>query len=160
MFDIKKLYTTVFTTIIHDDEMLSLLEIPKDGVDINDFLKQCRSQIIDSATPDDLLSNYNTRISIFEEQSTRPNMSKIETGYIRLDIHITQDKNKIDRRVLKIVKRLIEILDTDERKRAGLKQLTSCGLDGLHSRHRKPAENTTYTGWEKYSLVFEYQYIT
>lgn len=156
MTDLKKIYVNIFNAIKSDDELLMLLDIDKDGVEINDFLKKCRSQIIDSPTPDDLLNNYDTRICIYEEQSNR--VESVDVGYIRMDIHITQDKDKIDRKKLKIAKRLIEVLDSKERKRAGKKPLP-IGLFGLSFRHRTSDKSTNYTGWDKYSLVFEYQHI-
>lgn len=155
MFDLKEVYVKVFRAIRDDQTLLDLLEIEV-GDDYNQFLTTLRDRVIDSPSPDDLLNNNATRICIYENQSDK--YMNTDIGYIRLDIHITQDKNALDRRVLKIIKRLIEILDTKERKLQGLPRL-GIGLDDLEFYQRLPAQEVSYSGWDKYSLLFRYKYI-
>ena len=155
MFDLKEVYVNVFRTIRDDKNILDLLEVDYNQ-EQNAFLADLRGQVIDSPSPDDLLNNNKTRICIYENSSNK--YQNIDIGYIRIDIHITQDKNIIDRRVLKIIKRLIEILDTKERKKNNLDRLP-IGLDGLQFYQRIPSQESSYSGWDKYSLLFQYRYI-
>ena len=155
MFDLKEVYVKVFRAIRDDRTLLGLLEI-EIGEDYNEFLTVLRDRVIDSPNPDDLLNNNATRICIYENPSGQ--YMNTDVGYIRIDIHITQDKNALDRRVLKIIKRLVEILDTKERKLQGLPRL-NIGLDDLEFYQRLPAQQTSYSGWDKYSLLFRYKYI-
>lgn len=156
MIDIQKIYTSVFKAIKSDTQLLDLLEIDYLNIDEQTLISTVRNQVIDTTNPDDLLTNYATRICISEEPSTVAKNEEI--GYLRLDILITQDKNKIDRRVLKIATRLAEILDTKELYKVG-KQQIPIGLYGLNRLRRMSKENSFSTGWDKYSLVFDYKYI-
>lgn len=156
MVDIKKIYIEVFKAIKSDTRLLDLLEIEYLNVDEQALLSQVRKQVIDTTNPDDLLTNYSVRICISEEPSTV--VGNEETGYLRLDILITQDKNKIDRRVLSIAQRLIEILDTEELERVGKRQIP-IGLYGLSRLRRMSKESSFSTGWDKYSVVFYYKFI-
>ena len=155
MFDLKDIYVKVFCAIRDDKKLLDLLEIDV-GNDYNKFIATLRDRVIDSPSPDDLLNNNATRICIYE--STSSQYMNTDIGYLKIDIHITQDKNSLDRRVLKIIKRIIEILDTKEREKNGMDRL-DIGLDGLVFNKRLPAQQVSYSGWDKYSLLFEYKYI-
>ena len=143
MIDLKNIYVEVFSAIKSDTEMLDLLEIDYSSGDKNELIKNIREQVLDTSKPDDLLTNYKTRICIYESDSNRSYGS--ERGYIRIDIHITQDKNAIDRRLLKIAKRLVEIIDTKERKLAGLKPL-AIGFDGMSVTSRGTSSAYGSTG--------------
>lgn len=143
MIDLKNIYVEVFSAIKSDTEMLDLLEIDYSSGDKNELIKNIREQVLDTSKPDDLLTNYKTRICIYEGDSNRN--SSTERGYIRIDIHITQDKNAIDRRLLKIAKRLVEIIDTKERELRGLKPL-SVGFDGLTAKNRGTSSAYGSTG--------------
>lgn len=143
MIDIKNIYVKVFQAIKSDTEILDLLEIDYKTGDKNDIIKRIREQILDTPSPDDLLTNYQTRVCIYESTGSRASFS--EKGYIRIDIHMTQDKNSIDRRLFQVAKKIIELLDTRERGIRGLKPI-SVGLDGLHYKNRSTSTSYGTTG--------------
>lgn len=138
--------------------MLSLLEVDRDSYpDENSFIKRLREQITDTTNPDNMLNDYSTRLTIHETGDSYRNGVE-DVGFVTIDIHTTQDKDRIDRRHLVILKRLIEILDSGERKARG-KQPLDIGLEGLVYRSR-PSSSYVSTGWEKHSIVFEYKFLT
>lgn len=157
MIDFKDIYTKIFREIRDDDEMLRLLEVEKDAPTRNAFIKKLRTQVIDTVSPGDMLNDYSTKLCIHEaDGSYRAGVE--DYGYIAIDIHTTQDKDARDRRHLLVLKRLIEVLDTRERKK-GSKKPVDIGLQGLVYKRRP---NTTYvsTGWEKHTVLFEYKFLT
>jgi hypothetical protein len=81
-----------------------------------------------------------------------------ELGYLVVDIHITKDRNSQTGVLSDIVKRLVEVLDTAQRKKRGLPKL-NIGLYGLKYDTRTFEDRSQNTGWEKYSVVFEYKSI-
>lgn len=117
MLDIKKIHIEVFKALSSDSELLRLLEIDSSLLKGNDLLNQLRIQIVDNPSPDDLLNNYATRLCIYESNCTINSSRHLETGILCVDIHCTQDKNSVDRRILKVAQRVIEILDSEERKK-------------------------------------------
>ncbi len=157
IFDIKQVNVEIFKAIRDDAEIVKLLDIDKFEMTHDEFIAALRKQIFDAQTPDDLLTNYSTKICIHDESGGSVNSFE-EVGYIAVDIHITQDKTSVDRRHLIIMKRLIEILDTNNRQKLGLKKLP-IGLYGLSYRRRDNIQLSRNTGWEKYTLVFEYKYL-
>lgn len=158
MFDIKNVFVQVFRVIQSDAELLSLIGIDRSDYDTeNDFLVALRKQVIDAEIPDDLLNNYDIRLCIHEAEGGYTNQLQ-EVGYLSIDIHISQDKNTKDRRHLQIQKRIIEMLDTNNRKRCGL-PIIPIGLDGLNYKRRLTDRMANTTGWEKHSVIFEYKYL-
>ena len=156
MIDLKKIYTEVFSAIKSDPQLLDLLEIDHSSDDPNEVIKNIREQVIDTPKPDDLLTNYKTRVCIYEDTNSRNSLT--DKGVLRIDIHMTQDKNAIDRRLPVTAKRLIEIIDSKERTRLGLRPL-AIGLDGLTLKSRRTSSTQGSTGWDIYKTVFEYRFI-
>ena len=157
MFDLKKINIEIFRAIRDDEKMIDLLEIDKSVMDNDTFISALRKQVLDTQKPDNLLNDYSTRLCIHDTPGGSAN-DREEVGYVAIDIHITQDKTAIDRRHLVIIKRLIEILDTTNRKKEGLTKL-NIGLYGLSYRRRNQEQISNSTGWEKHTVVFEYKYL-
>lgn len=157
MFDLKKVNIEIFRAIRDDVKIINLLEIEKNTMDKDTFLSALRKQVLDTQKPDNLLNDYSTRICIHDTPGGSANDIE-EIGYVAIDIHITQDKTAIDRRHLMIIKRIIEILDTTNRQKEGLKPL-NIGLYGLSYRRRSQDQISNSTGWEKHTVIFEYKYL-
>ena len=137
--------------------MLELLEIDKSAMDRNSFLKQLRSQVMDTSNPGDMLNDYSTKICIREsEGSYRDGVEDI--GFIAIDIHTTEDKDSANRIHLSILQRVIEILDSYERRKTDKKPL-KIGVDGL-VYVKRPSTTFVSTGWEKHTILFKYKYLT
>lgn len=159
MFDIKNIYIQIFLAIKNDDKLLDLLEITHGfDVDDNTFLTSLRKQILEMSEPNDLLNDYSTKICVHERDGTYSARAYEEVGYVCIDIHIAKDRNVRDNRLSEIVKRIIEVLDTKQRLKQGLNKL-DIGLYGLTLKTRTLNELSNSSGWEKYSIVFEYKYI-
>ena len=157
MIDIKKIYIEVFNAIKNDTELLDLLEVKYEGVDRNTFLTNLRKQVIEGSSPDGLLKTYEIRLCVHERDGAFRGLHE-DVGYLNIDIHISKDKNKINGVLSNVVKKVIEVLDTNERKKQGLQPL-KVGLYGLDYKTRTFENRSNYTGWEKYSITFEYRYI-
>jgi hypothetical protein len=158
-YSIKSNYISVPKELNKDNKLLELLEVPKTEVDgvtvckMNDIKKQ----ILEDRQPGDLITNTLSRLCVFE-QPTAPTFNPIvERGWIEVDIYVQKDKNKIDRRVLIIAERIIELLDTKLRMKNGLKPI-DIGA-GLYYHNRMPDMMTDNEDWTKYGLVFKYDYI-
>lgn len=160
MIDLKKVFVTTFLAIKEDKELLDLLEIKHEGVEENDFMTQLRKQVVEVLNPDNLLDEYETRLCIHEQDGSYNYPTSVDNSFLAVDIYISVDKNVKDRRALLIVKRLIEVLDSRQRKRVG-KQPLSIGLYGLnyHTRNLDHKSSGRTTGWEKYTVVFKYSYL-
>ncbi|MEE1072242.1 MAG: hypothetical protein U0L26_07620 [Cellulosilyticum sp.] len=160
MIDLKNVFVTVFMAIKEDKQLLDLLEIKYEGVEVNDFMTQLRKQVVEVLNPDNLLDEYATRLSIHEQDGAYNYPSSVDNSFLAVDIYISVDKNVKDRRALLILKRLIEVLDSKQRKREG-KQPLPIGLYGLnyHTRMLNQRTNGRTTGWEKYTVVFKYSYL-
>ena len=156
MIDIKKIYIEVFNAIKNDTQLLDLLEVDR-GSNKNEFLSNLRKQVIEGSTPDGLLKTYEIRLCVHEQDGGFVGMNE-EIGYLVVDVHISKDKNKINGVLSDIVRRAIDVLDTKQRKKQGLNQL-DVGLYGLCYKKRVFQSRSSYTGWEKYSIIFEYRYI-
>ncbi len=157
MIDFKDVYTKIFREIRDDDTLISLLEIDKENMDRNAFIGKLREQVMDTANPGDMLNDYSTKLCIHEADGSYRNGVE-DYGYVAIDIHTTQDKDAIDRRHLQVLKRLIEVLDTRERKRE-MKIPLDIGLQGLVYK-RRPSTTYVSTGWEKHTVLFEYKFLT
>lgn len=156
MIDIKRIHVEIFKALSSDSELLSLLEIDS-SLKGNDLMSVLREQIIDNPSPDDLLNNYATRLCIYENNCSNSDSNSIETGLLCIDIHCTQDKNNFDRRLLKVAQRVVEVLDSKERQKQS-KQPLNIGLDGLKMVKRSFARTGYSTGWNRYSIYFEYKF--
>lgn len=157
MIDIKNIYIQTFKAIKNDTQLLDLLDVEYKSVDSNTFLSNLREQVTEGSAPDDLLNNYKTRLCIHERDGSHRSMYE-EVGYVSVDIHITKDRNMRTGLLSDIVKRLVEVLDTRQRKKQGLEPL-DIGLYGLQYNSRTFNDRNNNTGWEKYTVVFEYRYI-
>lgn len=156
---IKQVHVETFKALKNDTELLDLLEVDYKGLSPNEVMTNVRKQIIESSKPDGLLTDYSTRLAIHEEDGGF-NGINTETSYLAIDIHITNDNNKKDRRALLIIQRLIELLDTKQRAKQGLPKLP-IGLDGLvyTTKRVENVSTRTTTGWEKYTVVFKYKFL-
>lgn len=158
MIDIRNIYIQIFLAIKNDTELLDLLEIKYQGVDENTFLTNLRKQVLEMSQPNDLLNDYSTKVCVHERDGSHQPRSFEEVGYMCVDIHMAKDRNVRDNRLAVIVKRIIEILDTRQREKQGLKKL-DIGLYGLTYKTRAFGELSNSSGWEKYTITFEYKYI-
>ena len=157
MIDIKKVYIQAFLAIKNDTQLLDLLDVEHENVDTNTLMTNLREQVVEASTPENLLNNYKTRLCIHERDGGYRGRREA-VDYLVIDVHIPKDRNMQTGRLSDIVKRLIEVLDTDQRKKQGLQPL-SVGLYGLKYNTRTFSDRSGTTGWEKYSVVFEYRYI-
>lgn len=115
-----------------------------------------RESIREIIKPDDIMNNNKTRLCVHPDTGSW-NPNRMVVKYLAVDIHITNDHDEIDRRGNKILKRVIEILDSRERKLHGMDPLP-IGLIGLQYKNDKQ-EETNNSGWQKYSVVFEYRFL-
>lgn len=157
MINIRNIYKQIFTTIKNDTKLLDLLGVEYKDVDNNTFLTNLRSQVIEGSAPDDLLNDYSTRLCVHELNGKYQGLID-EIAYISIDIHITQDKNMQTGILSDIVKRIVELMDSKERKKEG-KQPLDIGLYGLIYSSRSFDSKASSTGWEKYTINFSYKYI-
>ncbi|RHU03335.1 hypothetical protein [[Eubacterium] hominis] len=155
--DFRDIFVKTFVALANDSELIKLLDIDLAEVtDSNERMGKIREQIKESIKPNDILNNNNTRLCIHPETGEwQPSRQVIK--YLAVDVHITNDRDEIDRRANKIVKRIIEVLDTRERKLHNLKPL-EIGLIGLQYK-KDSAEESQSSGWQKYSVVFEYRFL-
>ena len=158
MVDFKDVFVQAFIALTNDQKLIDLLEIDLSDVsDENERMLKLRKSIIDAFNPDGILTEYYTRLCIHEEDGSYQGMNQ-EISYLAVDIHISKDKNEKDRRALQIMRRLIEVLDAKQRRKQGLPKL-SVGLIGFRYKKHLQSKNLTNTGWEKYSVVFEYRFL-
>lgn len=158
MIGIKDIYRQTFRAIKNDTKLLDLLDVEYKDVDENTFLTNLRRQVVEGSAPDDLLNDYSTRLCIHELNGKYQSGKREEIAYLVIDVHITKDKNMQTGLISDIVQRIIEILDSNQRKRQGLQPL-QIGLYGLTYNNRLFDEKSNATGWEKYTITFEYRYI-
>lgn len=157
MINIKNIYREIFKAIKNDTKLLDLLGVEYKDVDENTFLTNLRVQVIEGSAPDDLLNNYATRLCVHELNGKYQGLID-EIAYVSIDIHITQDKNMQTGILSDIVQRVIELMDSKERKKEG-KQPLDIGLYGLIYSSRSFDNKASSTGWEKYTITFSYKYI-
>lgn len=157
MVDIRDIYIKIFREIRDDEKLISLLEIDKASMTENEFIKQLRKQVLDTAKPGDMLNDYAPKLCIHEAEGSYRDVVE-DYGFVAIDIHTTSDKDEKNRVHLKILQRLIEVLDTRERKKIG-KNRVDVGLEGLVYK-RRPNTAVISTGWEKHTVLFEYKFLT
>ena len=149
--NLKDISINVFQALVKDQELLDLLEVPSTS------MKDIREQILEDRYPSDLIENSATRICVFENPSSPTLNPLVEKGWIEVDIYVTKEKNKVDRRVLLIAQRVIDLLDTDKRKRRGKAPIpTGIGLYYYNRLANLPTDNWE---WIKYGLIFQYDNI-
>lgn len=112
---------------------------------------------MDTSNPGDMLNDYSTKICIRESDGSYRNGVE-DIGFIAIDIHTTEDKDSANRIHLSILQRVIEILDSYERRKTDKKPL-KIGVDGLVYAKR-PSTTFVSTGWEKHTILFKYKYLT
>ena len=112
---------------------------------------------MDTSSPGDMLNDYSTKICIRESDGSYRNGVE-DIGFIAIDIHTTEDKDSANRIHLSILKRVIEILDSYERRKTDKKPL-KIGVDGL-VYVKRPSTTFVSTGWEKHTILFKYKYLT
>lgn len=157
MIDIKNIYKQTFRAIKNDTKLLDLLGVKYKDVDENTFLTNLRKQVTETSSPERLLEDYSTRICVHERDGGYRGIYE-EVGFLTIDVHVSKDRNTRTGELSDVVKRVIEILDTRQREKQGLKKL-NIGLYGLKYNTRVYSEKHNNTGWEKYSIIFEYRYI-
>lgn len=130
----------VFAKLATSTELLSLLEVPDPK-----GMEQIRNQVIEDKYPSDLVESDLTRLCVYEIPSSTPLFSMVESNFIEIDIYVTKEKNKKDRRVLQIVNKLMGILHNQK-------------IEGMEIRYynRLPNLPTDNKEWVKYGVVFTY----
>lgn len=167
MIKLTSVYEQVFKEITCDSELLSLLDIspydgetyppstPEDIAKFDEFMTICRKQIYDGKNPDSMMVDFSTKLFIREEPTYNSGHSVDETGSLVIESFVSKEKNAINRKSLLIANRVIELFDTELRKRQGLKPL-NIGLTGLHYYNRDPYGTTDSEGWDVYGVIFKY----
>ena len=112
---------------------------------------------MDTSSPGDMLNDYSAKICIRESDGSYRNGVE-DIGFIAIDIHTTEDKDSANRIHLSILQRVIEILDSYERRKTDKKPL-KIGVDGL-VYVKRPSTTFVSTGWEKHTILFKYKYLT
>lgn len=148
--NLKDIVISLFMALSKDEELLNLLEVPTSA------MKDIKKQIIEERYPSDLVSNNLSRVCVYENPTTRTSNPLIERGWVGIDIYVHKDKNKIDRRILLIVERLINLLDTENRLKAGKTPILS-GVN-LSYYNRIPNMYVDDENYVRYGLIFCYDY--
>ena len=155
---LKDITVNVFKVIASDTELLKLLDVPE--TIINDekvyALKDIREQILEDKYPSDLVDNNLSRLCIYELQPYKISPA-LEKGRIEIDVYVTKEKNKEDRRVLVVAERLIDLLDSERRKSRALPSV-AVGV-GLEYETRLANMQTDSREWVKYGIIFTYDMI-
>lgn len=158
MIKLKNVFIQVFNAIKNDKQLLDLLGVTYEGVDKQAFLTDLRRHVIEASKPDGILKEYHTRLCLHENNGLKSG-SYNNIAYFTIDIHVSKENNTKDGRLSDISQRIIEIVDTTERKKVGLPPL-DVGLYGLNYNSKNMASNQSgNTGWEMYTIVFEYKYL-
>lgn len=136
---LKDVAVGAFELIATDEELLNLLEVPTRS------MKDIREQIVEDKYPNDLVVNSLSRLCVYENPTTKFSYSVVEKSFIEIDIYVTKEKNKIDRRVLLVANRLFEILHNKN-------------IEGFQVTYynRLPNLPTDNKEWVKYGVVFTY----
>lgn len=139
---LKDIAVGVFSKLATDNELLSLLEVP------SNTLHDIREQIVEDKYPNDLITTNLARLCVYETPTTKSLYDVVEKSYIQIDIYVTKEKNKIDRRILLIANRLIDLLN-------------NTNIDGFNVKYynRLPNLPTDNQEWVKYGVVFSYDNI-
>jgi len=139
---LKDVAVGVFSALVTDNELLDLLEVPTRE------MNAIKDQVVEDKYPNDLIVNNLSRLCVYENPTSTPIYTNIERSYIEIDIYVTKEKNKLDRRILQIANRLYDILN----KR---------NIEGYEIRYynRLPNLPTDNNEWVKYGVVFNYDNI-
>lgn len=149
--NLKDTMSNVFVALKDDEELLSLLKVPTRD------MKDIKKQLIEDRYPDGLVQDNLSRLCIYETPSSPTMNPNVERGWVEIDIYVTKENNRIDRRILLIAKRIIEVLDEKERVKRGKSPVQS-GVN-LSYYNRLPNMFTDNESWIKHGLVFSYDYI-
>lgn len=149
---LKDLAVNAFLALAEDTELLGLLEIttPQN-------MGAVKKQIIEDRYPSDLVNDALSRLCVYEMPSMETQNPLIERCFIHVDIYVTKDKNKKDKRILLIADRIILLLDNEKRRKLG-KAPVETGVSLKYS-HRLPNMPTDGDDWTKFGLVFTYDLI-
>lgn len=139
---LKDMTVNIFITLARDENLLTLLEVPTRE------MKDIREQIIEDRYPRDLIDNNLSRLCVFEMPSSPTINPIVERGWVEVDIYVTKEKNKIDRRSLLIAERLVELLHN-----------TKIAGTGLNYYNRLANLQSDSQEWVKYGVVFSYDNI-
>lgn len=149
---LKDITVNIFAELAQDIVLLNLIEVPATRT-----MKQIREQIIEDRNPNDLVEDTRSRLCVYENSSTPTYNPLVERGWVEIDVYVTKEKNKIDRRALLVAERLISLLDNERRKRKGFEPIGAGA--GLRLYNRLPNLATDSSDWVKYGLVFSYDHI-
>lgn len=143
---LKDVAVGLFSILVTDSELLSLLEVPT--LNGSRTMKSIKEQVVEEKYPNDLVVNNLSRLCVYETPSTPSLYTVIEKSFVEIDIYVTKEKNAIDRRTLLIVDRIFNLLHNRE-------------IDGfqIHYFNRLPNLATDNNSWSKYGLVFSYDNI-
>lgn len=157
--NLKDITVSIFQSLVQDNALLDLLEIPPTDVNgtLARHMKQIREQIIEDKYPSDLVDSNLSRLCVYELPSTPTSNPNVEKGWLEIDIYVTKEKNKTDRRVLLVAERLISLLDNERRKKLNLPPVHA-GV-GVRYYNRLANMQTDSSEWVKYGLVFNYDLI-
>lgn len=157
--NLKDITVNIFQAIVEDDGLLDLIEVPLTDVGglPKRTMKSIREQIVEDKYPSDLIENNLSRMCIYELPSTPTSNPNVEKGWLQIDVYVTKEKNKADRRVLVVAERLIGLLDNERRKKLSLPPV-SAGV-GLRYYNRMSNMQTDSREWVKYGLIFNYDLI-
>lgn len=157
--NLKDIIVVTFQSLATDNQLLELLEVPFTDVDGTPTrtMKSIREQIIEDKYPSDLVDNNLSRLCVYELPSSPTQNPIVEKGTIEIDVYVTKEKNKADRRSLLVAERLIGLLDNENRKMAGMKPV-GAGT-GLQYHSRLANLPTDSREWVKYGLLFKYDMI-
>lgn len=136
---LKDVAVGIFRVMSSDETLLNLLEVPDRSI------SSIREQIIEDKYPNDLVTDNLTRMCVYETPTSKSVFSASERCYVEIDIYVTKDKNKVDRRVLLIANRLYELFHNKD-------------VDGFQMVYynRLPNLPTDNQEWVKYGIVFSY----
>ncbi len=136
---LKDIAVGVFAKLATDNELLQLMEVPSSSLD------DIRNQIIEDKYPNDLVKTNLTRLCVYETPTSKSPFSPIEKSFIQIDIYVTKEKNKIDRRVLLLANQLFKLLHKAN--------INGYGLEYYNRLPNLPSDNKE---WVKYGVVFSY----
>jgi hypothetical protein len=145
---IKDRMSAVFMALYQDEELLQLLEVPSRN------MKDIKTQIIEDRYPNDLVNDNLTRLCVFENSTSPSYNPNVEMCWVEVDVYTTKEKNKIDRRMLLVAEKVIDVLDARRRELKGLPPVHA-GVD-LRYFQRIPNMYKDNQEWSKYGLVFKY----
>lgn len=140
----------IFSKIANDEKLLDLLEVPYTNINGNPVrtLRSIRNQIIENKYPNDLVTSNLSRLCIYELPTVKGYETILENCYIQIDIYVAKDKNEVDRRILLIAERIVELLNG-----AVINDYP------IYYFNRNPDSPVDDPDWTKYGLIFGYNNI-